>query len=145
MDEEYNKKYENFIKKLNENSIRILCSDWKEDKIDLYEKVQNEEKDKKLNKILKQKLENKKVPYLIYNYNYESEKLLPEKLNKLKAKEKEPSLKFRASRLLRKPYEIVENINKSMKDINNRKLILLFLTSFLICKYLSSIKLLLIK
>ena len=116
LDEEYNKKYENFIKKLNENSIRILCSDWKEDKIDLYEKVQNEEKDKKLNKILKQKLENRKDPYLIYNYNYESEKLLPEKLNKLKAKEKEPSLKFRASRLLRKPYEIVES-----KDYNNKK------------------------
>ena len=114
LDEEYNKKYQNFIKKLNENSIRILCSDWKEEKIDSYEKTQKEEKDKKLNNVLKQKLEDKKDPLLVYNYNYDSEKLLPQKLNKRKEKEKEPLLEFRASRLLRKPYEIIKS--KDYKD-----------------------------
>ena len=44
LDEEYKQKYDEFLKKLEKSSIRILCSDWKEEKIEEYEKLQNQEK-----------------------------------------------------------------------------------------------------
>jgi hypothetical protein len=114
VEEEYNKNYDKFINELNKNSIRILCSDWKMDKIEQYEISQKKEKDIKLNKIITQKIEDKKDPYLIYNFNYKSKKDFPDKLNKLKKEEKNPLLNFRAKRLLKKPYEIVTS--KDYKD-----------------------------
>lgn len=114
VEEEYNKNYDKFINELNKNSIRVLCSDWKMDKIEQYEISQKKEKDIKLNKIITQKIEDKKDPYLIYNFNYKSKKDFPDKLNKLKKEEKNPLLNFRAKRLLKKPYEIVTS--KDYKD-----------------------------
>ena len=84
------------------------------DKIEQYEISQKKEKDIKLNKIITQKIEDKKDPYLIYNFNYKSKKDFPDKLNKLKKEEKNPLLNFRAKRLLKKPYEIVTS--KDYKD-----------------------------
>ena len=110
VEEEYSKKYEKYRNELNKNSIKILCSDWKDEKIEQYKNEKNKEKEEKLNKIINQKIENNKDPHLIYNYNYNSEKDLPNKLNIRKEKEKIPMLKFRVSRLLAKPYEIVTTI-----------------------------------
>ena len=115
LEEEYNQKCDKYKNDLNKNSIKILCSDWKEEKLDNYEKISKEEKNKKLNELIKQKIEDKKDPYLIYNYNYNSEKNLPKKLEERKQKEKSPLLSFRAKRLLKKPYEIVKS-----KDYNNK-------------------------
>ena len=83
-------------------------------KIEHYEMREKKEKDIKLNKIITQKIEDKKDPYLIYNFNYKSKKDFPDKLNKLKKEEKNPLLNFRAKRLLKKPYEIVTS--KDYKD-----------------------------
>ena len=115
IDEIYKKKYEKYKSDLNKNTIRVLCSDWKNEKLEQYKKIQNKEKDSKLNELIKQKIEDKKDPYIVYNFNYNSEKDLQKKLDLRKKKEKEPLLKFRAKRLLKKPYEIVES-----KDINNK-------------------------
>ena len=115
IEEEYSKKYDKYINDLNKNSIKVLCSDWKNDKIEQYEEDQKKEKEIKLNKIITQKIEDKKEPYLVYNYNYKSEKELPNKLKIRQKKEKQPLLSFRAKRLLRKPYQIVTS-----KDYKNR-------------------------
>ena len=115
LEEEYNKNYEKYLNDLNKNSIKVLCSDWKEEKIEQYEKLEKEKKEIKLNEIIKQKIEDKKEPLLVYNFNYNSEKDLEEKINKRKEKEKDPLFKYRAKRLLKKPYEIKES-----KDINNK-------------------------
>ena len=116
IEEEYNQKYKKYLEELNKNSIRILCSDWKEEQLENYEKIQNEEKDNKLNELIKQKIKEKKDPYLIYNFNYEFEKTLTRKLEERKKKEKEPLFKYRAKRLLLKPYEIVKTKNYENKD-----------------------------
>ena len=115
LDEEYNKNYDKYITELNKNTIRVLCSDWKKEKIDKYEEAQKKEKDNKLNKIIINKLEDKKEPYVVYNYNYKSEKDFLNKLNKRQKEEKKPLLSFRAKRLLKRPYEIVTS-----KDYKNK-------------------------
>jgi hypothetical protein len=40
IEEEYNKKYDKYINELNKNTIRVLCSDWKKEKIKKYEEEQ---------------------------------------------------------------------------------------------------------
>lgn len=106
IDEEYKQKYEDFLKELNKKSIRVLCSDWKDEKIEEYEQIKNKEKSEKLHENIKLNIEDKKEPFSIYNFNYTSKKNLPIKL-KIKSKEqKTPLLEFRAKRLLKYPYII---------------------------------------
>ena len=116
LDEEYNKNHEKFINELNKNWIKVLCSDWKEEKIEQYEEHQKKEKEIKLNKLITEKIQDKKEPFLIYNFNYNCQKEFDNKLNKRKEKEKDPSLIFRAKRLLRKPYEIETSIGYDKKS-----------------------------
>ena len=110
---EKKQKIENYEKELKKNYIRDLCSLWHEDKMDEYnEKITKETQDEKEKKI-KREIENKNEPSLVYNYNLNNKKEIPDLVKKQAKKEKEPYEIYEVLKLLTKPYEKYQEETKN--------------------------------
>ena len=123
IDEEYLKKTNLFKKELEKHSIKILCKKWKYEKENEYSTNLKNEHEIKLNKILKEKLEGKKEPFLIYCFNINNKEIIPQKLKTLKKENKSPLYTYNAARLEIMPYEVMQGKydNKIYYFVNKRK------------------------
>ena len=123
IDEEYEKKINLFKNQLESHSIKILCNQWRYEKEEAYSINLRNEQDIKLNKILKEKLQGKKEPFIIYSFNINKEKIVLKKLEKEKKENKSPLKEYNATRLEIMPYEVKKEVinNKVYYSINKRK------------------------
>ena len=124
IDEEYEQKINNFEKELEKHSIKIFCSQWRNDKMNNFSKNLKNEQDKKLFKTIKGKIENKKDPSKVYSYNISNKENFEEKLNVRKKKEKSALVEYRASKLEIMPYEVKKRLdyrNKPYFYIDKKK------------------------
>lgn len=123
IDEEYEKKMSLFKKELEKHSIKIFCEEWRYEKENNYSTNLRNEQEIKLNKILKEKLEDKKEPFIIYSFNMNNKKIIPEKLKQMKKEIKSPLREYRAARLELMPYEVKKEVTNGKVNyyINKRK------------------------
>ena len=122
-DEEFNQKMKDYEKELETHTIKNLCHRWKNDKIEIFNVKLKDEQNEKMNKKLKQKLEAKKDPFKVFNYNIDNEKHFSEKLKQKQKEEKAPKFEFRASKLEIMPYEVKQgkNQNRNFYYIDKKK------------------------
>lgn len=100
------KKIKIYEEQLSHYYIKDLCQSWHNNKMSKYiQSVENEIKDEMEKKIKKQ-IETKPDPSMVYYYNTNNEKELPDKINKLKKAYKEPYKSCSITRMLPRPYEI---------------------------------------
>jgi hypothetical protein len=95
-----------FEENLKKHSIKILCEQWKYENLEKYSNNLRNEQKLKLNKNIKEKIESKKDPFIVYSFNADNEEKMPEKLEKMKKVEKCPLFEFNATRLEIMPYEV---------------------------------------
>ena len=102
---ELNQKIDNYEKELSKNYIRDLCRLWHNDKMDEYrEKINKEITDEKEKKI-KTDIQDKKDPNLVYYFNTNNNKEIPELVKDEVMKRKAPYRTYEIKRYLTKPYE----------------------------------------
>ena len=110
IDEEYEQKIKEYEKELEKHTIKILCDIWLKEKKEKFSTILKKEKNQKLTRIIKEKIQNMRDPYTVYTFNIESKEQLPEKLKEEKKKNKEPLFQFCVTRLRIKPYEVKRKI-----------------------------------
>ena len=110
---EREQKIENFKNELKNHYIKDLCELWHRDKMnEYYSKVDKETNLEKERKI-KREIQNKREPYLVYNYNTDNEREIPTLVEKQLKESKEPLETFEIRRNLTKPYK------KCQREENN--------------------------